>query len=528
MKGYKIFSASLALLLGWSGAAFAQNENDALRYTRLGVYGSARIQGIGGAQSALGADISTMAVNPAGLGMFRRSEVSGSIGISSFNSNARIMNDDFNFGSSTTDAKNNINIPQAGFVLSNRKDDSEEGDWRGATIGLTYTRLNDFNQQFNYSNTAVVPNTIADYFAELANSRSLSNGETLTQSLDNEYDDGFTSLEGLAYGTYLIDIFEDNQGQYALPIASYGDIAQQEEIIRRGSQNQIDFGIGTSYKDKVYLGAALGIVTSRFTQERIFSESGEYDARFDDNGDPDLSGEYTLTLRDEFTSEGAGINLKVGAIYRPADAVRLGLSIQTPTAFNFSEVYQSTLTATTLNPVSEAYETITASELPGEFSYNLITPLRATGGIAVFLNKYGFIAADVEYVNYPGMRFSENDEYGSTGDYFSGVNSSIKDTYQSAVNLKIGAEARYEIFRFRTGYAISGDPYKSADFNGKINTFTLGAGIRLQNFYVDAAYTNTDSMRSKYSPYTLADESEPVVELKNGFSNMIFTVGYNF
>ena len=524
MKAHTIFSASLALMLGWSGAAFAQNETDALRYTRLGNYGSARIQGIGGAQAALGADISTMAVNPAGLGMFRRSEVSGSVGISAYNSNAGILNTEQHAGPMSTDGRNTVNIPQAGFVLSNRKDDSEAGDWRGTTLGLSLTRLNNFNQQLNYSSTAQPPSTIVDYFADLAN----SNGRT-EASLEDEYGD-FMSLEGLAYGTYLIN-FRDNYGDptaEALPLWSYGDIAQQEEIIRRGSQSQIDIGLGSSYKDRVYLGASLGIITSSFTQERIFRESGEYEARYNEAGEPDLFGDYNLSLRDEFTSEGAGVNLKVGAIFRPADAFRLGVSIQTPTAFNFSEMYQSTLRATTINPDTEQPETFTASEIPGEFTYNLITPLRATAGVAYFINKYGFITADVEYVNYPGMRFSESDEYGSTGDYFSGINNQIEDTYKSAVNFKIGAEGRYEIFRFRAGYAISGDPYKNADFNGKVNTFSLGTGIRLQNFYVDAAYTHSDKILTNYSPYTFSDGEAPVVKVEDKLTNILFTVGYNF
>lgn len=510
MKAFNIFSASLALLLGWSGAAIAQTETDALRYTRLGIHGSARIQGIGGAQSALGADISNLAVNPAGLGLFRRSEVSGSFGISAFNSNASIMNSQHYSGPSTADSRGNVNVPQAGFILSNRKDDSEGGDWRGTTLGLSITRLNNFNSRISYSgNTTGNPDdwTMVDYFAELAN----NNGRTKS-SLDAEFGD-FMTLEGLAYGTYLIDIFEDELGEYAAPVER-GKINFNEEIIRRGSQNQIDFGIGTSYKDKLYLGASIGIVSSTFTQERIYRETEN------DNSTAFSS----LQLRDEFTSRGAGLNLKVGAIFRPVDALRLGVSIQTPTAYTFDEIYDRSLSASFSDIGNQ-----TASELPGEFSYSLTTPLRATGGAAFFFNKYGFVSADVEYVNYAGMRFSESDEYGgSTGNYFSGVNSRIEDTFKSAVNFRLGAEGRYEIFRFRAGYALTGDPYKNADIDGKINTFTLGTGIRVQNFYVDAAYTYSDNIRTSYSPYTFTQGESPVVNINSKFTNLIFTVGYNF
>lgn len=487
----------------------AQDETDALRYTRLGIHGSARIQGLGGAQTALGADISNLAVNPAGLGLFRRSEVSGSLGISAFNSNASVIGSQHYSGPPTTDSQGNVNLPQAGFILSNRKDDSEGGDWRGVTLGLSVTRLNNFNSRTSYSGaTTGNPDdwTMVDYFAELAN----NNGRTQA-SLDAEFGD-FMSLEGLAYGTYLIDIFEDEFGEYAAPVER-GKINFNEEIIRRGSQNQIDFGIGTSYKDKLYLGASIGIITSNLTQERLYRES-------ESDNSTAFSG---LVLRDEFISRGAGINLKAGAIFRPIDALRFGVSVQTPTAYTFDEIYNRSLSATFSDIGNQS-----AAELPGEFSYSLTTPLRATGGVAFFLRKYGFITADVEYVNYPGMRFSERDEFGSTGNYFSGVNSRIADTYKSAVNFRIGAEGRYEVFRFRAGYALTGNPYKSTGFDGKINTFTLGTGIRMQNFYVDAAYTVADNIRTSYSPYTFTQGESPVVDINNKFTNVILTVGYNF
>jgi hypothetical protein len=176
MKFSKIVSASLALMLGWGGTVFAQNETDALRYTRYGLTGSARIQGIGGAQTALGADISTIASNPAGLGMFRRSEFSFSLGNQSANLNALS-----NTGQ-MSESESRFSIPQMGVVLPSRNTGREDSDWKGITFGIGFTRLNNFNETFSYQNNSVPPNTIVDYFADLANGRALRPGETL---LDN-------------------------------------------------------------------------------------------------------------------------------------------------------------------------------------------------------------------------------------------------------------------------------------------------------------------------------------------------------
>jgi hypothetical protein len=500
MKIYKIVSASLALMLGWGGTAFAQDEVDALRYTRLGLTGSARIQGIGGAQSALGADISTIASNPAGLGMFRRSEFSISPGLGFASSTGRVGN------FSTNDERNSLGVPHVGFVFADRQG-NEDRDWRGTTFGVSFSRLNNFNARTSYRNTAGEQDpTIVEYFTELANLRGRTQGD-----LDNEFNTGFTSIEGLAYGAYLFDFDEDG---FAVPASRIGNINQSEEIIRRGSQNQIDIGGGTSFRDKIYLGASLGIVSSDFRQERFFRES-------EDNTSTDFT---SLELRDEYRTRGTGVNLKVGVIVRPSDVLRLGASIQTPTLYNFNETYQRSLYSQFLPG-----ENYSAVELPGEFSYKLTTPFRATGGAAFFLQKYGFITADVEYVNYANIRYSESDNFSGTSSYFNSVNDRISDTYQSALNFRLGAEARYEVFRFRAGYAITGDPYRNADFDGSINTFTLGTGIRLNKYYVDVAFTSSTA-NSLYSPYTFNDPSVfvPVVDIEDKLNTVMLTFGYNF
>ncbi|MFD2513863.1 OmpP1/FadL family transporter [Pontibacter locisalis] len=515
----KIFLASLALLLGWGGNAFAQNEVDALRYTRLGITGSARIQGIGGAQTALGADISTISSNPAGLGMFRRSEFSISPGLQLSTTQAKIG------GMTYTEEQNAVTIPHAGLVLSNRRDDNDNSDWRGTSLGISFTRLNNFNQRLSYRNTTEPPNTIVDYFADQANVRGRTEA-----SLDAEFGD-FITLEGLAFGTYLINFTDEfgNPTSDARPLYSLGDIDQREEIRRSGSQNQFDIGVGTSYKDKIYLGASLGILTTNFTQESIFRESGYYIDRFNADNEVVVDGDYSLELRDEFTTSGGGINLKVGIIARPVDALRFGVTLQTPTIYTFTDTYQRSLYATTVNPTTGVPENNSAIELPGEFTYNLTTPFRASAGVAGFIGKYGFVTADVEFVNYSNMRFSESeDDFGSTGEYFSGVNSSISDMYQSVVNYKIGAEARYDVFRFRAGYAHSGDPYKNASFGGGISSFSLGTGIRLKNYYGDIAYVRSNS-DSRYSPYVFSSGGgEPVVDIQQKQTTLMLTIGYNF
>ncbi|WP_128396955.1 OmpP1/FadL family transporter [Botryobacter ruber] len=528
----KIVSASLALVLGWSGTAFAQTEADALRYSRLGLSGSARIQGIGGANTALGADISNLSTNPAGLGFFRRSEVTISAGFSTANVQTDIANREGSyFGPSTTDSRNSLNIPQVGIVLSDRRGDEEGSDWRGTSFGLSINRLNNFNSRTTYrgmTGGSVNDWTIVDYFAELANNNAnVVGGQTrVLDQLNDEYDNasslgGYATLQGMAYGAFLIDVFEDEQGEFAAPLNKIGRVDFEEEVLRSGSQKQFDFGAGTNYRDKLYLGAAIGITSSNFKQERIYRESFTHQVTNDDGSTSNVTTD--LSLRDEINSRGGGINLKVGTIYRFSDAFRAGLSIQTPTLYTFDENYDTFL-HTTHSDIGDQ----SVAQMPGQFSYTLVTPFRATGGLAYFISKNGFLTADVEYVNYSNARFSERDsDFGSSGSFFSNLNDGVANSYQSAVNLRLGAEARYEVFRFRAGYARTGDPYKSSSLNGTVNTFTLGTGIRLQNFYLDAAYSRSNS-DNRYVPYSFNEGPSPEVAITDRLTNIMFTAGFNF
>ncbi|MDQ3291477.1 MAG: hypothetical protein M3Q05_09330 [Bacteroidota bacterium] len=507
MKTYKLLVTSL-VFLSWAGKVSAQNEVDALRYSRQDFGGSARIQGMAGAQTALGADISTLSINPAGLGLYRRSEFSFSPGISLSGTESSL-----NGRSSSTDQRNILNIPSLGIVFTKRKTDSEEGDWRSGAFGIGLTRLNNFQNRFSYAGPVNQTESLVQSLGETA----IANNRT-EASLDQEYDDGIYSLEGLGYATYLIGVdkvpTEPNNPNSPLReeiyVESQGNVTQSETVSSKGAQNQWDFAYGASYRDKLYLGASVGLTTLRYNQKRVYREV-DADAQTDFQD---------LTLTDEFTTTGSGVNLKVGVIVRPIDAVRIGVSVQTPTFYTLRDQYTTSMGSTFGGTTPGTYN---AQMTPGDYEYSLTTPMRANGGVAFFAGKNGFISADVEYINYSGARFDSNDG----GDSFSDKNDIIKNTYQSTLNFRVGGEYRYNIFRVRAGYALYGDPYKSSDYDRDKRYITAGAGIRQNDHFFDIALVNA-RYNSVYSPYSLIDNLQPVVTTKNTTNSVVFTVGFNF
>ncbi|WP_181306631.1 OmpP1/FadL family transporter [Rufibacter sp. XAAS-G3-1] len=493
MKRYSFLLACLALL-GSAGKSFAQNEVDALRYSRTDIGGTARTMGLGGANVALGGDAGNLSSNPAGLGLFRRSEITVSAGVNVNEVNSAV------YGSASTNSRNNLNIPGFSAVFSTRKADDEEGDWRSSSFGLGYTRLNNFNQRSFYRATGGEENLkFGEYAAQRANAFGLP----------------VNSIQELAYETYLID--EDNEGFFS-PYWVESNVFQ-ENIESTGSQNQWDFAYGASFRDKFFIGASLGLTTVRFKQTRIYSEEGP------------ASNITDLTLRDELTTEGNGISLRVGAIYRPSDALRLGFSVQSPTWYRLIDQFNTTL-AVNYNQAPEEGASLNQffpSEL-GEYEYKLSTPFKANAGAAFFLGKNGFITADVEYVDYSSARLDADDS-------FQTENQNIQNVYDKALNFRLGAEARLNIFRLRAGYALHGDPFKDSEVNQAKSFYTAGFGIRQNNFFIDGAlvYSKYNSVYSPYVNYEVNNQNSefynllvPTVTNKHANTNFVATVGWNF
>ena len=487
----------------------AQNETDALRYSQLQFGGTARIQGMAGAQTALGGDISTLNGNPAGIGFYRRNDLSFSTGLN-FGSSTTTFS-----GTSTQDSKGNFNVPSFGLVLTSYKGDTYEGDWKSYSFGFSFTRQGHYHNRFSYSginNTSSITQMIAQ------------TGRSEASLIDEATNDEFYSLEGMAYQAYLINPRTTGGGfESVYPVDPttgqlMGSVRQQEEIVGKGALNQWDITFGGNYRDKLFLGGSLGIVGLSYRQERTFTE-------FNETVDSPLR---EVRIKDQFKTNGNGINLKLGAIFKPADWVNIGATIQTPTLNNLNDSYSSSLASDFRYPYSnpatpgDSAVSFAFNTIPGTYDYSLTTPFRASGGVAVFAGKSGFVSADVEYVNYSQARFNANSD-----SQFPITNSYISNLYQSAVNLRVGAEYRYEIFRLRAGYANYGDPFANSSTDRSRSSYTAGAGIRQDNFYFDLAFVHSE-YNTVYQPYTLETRSVPAAITNNKYNNFVATVGVTF
>lgn len=427
--------------------AFGQNAGDALRYSYLSPIGTARYSAVGGAFGALGGDFTTLGVNPGGIGIYRKSEFTISPSITGSGTDATYG------GITSSDSKMNFNFSNIGFVANWKSKKDVPRGWFSGSFAVGYTRTNSFHERQLIEGNSM-SGTRVDSWVGAANGIDYEN-------IYNTYPFDV----GLAWETYLIDTLSGSTNAYGSLVGANG-VSQKLEKTIRGSMGETVIAFGGNYSNRIYVGASIGFPNIRYEENSTYTES--------DAGDsiPNFTSyEYNYNL----TTKGNGYNFKVGVIYRAADWLRLGGAIHTPTYFQMTDAWDSDLT-------NNAYGTILRSASdPGLFDYGLTTPFRAIGSAGFVFGKMGMVSADYEHVDYSQARLR------SSLESFSAENNTVKSTYKSVGNVRVGTEWRYQAFSFRAGCQLLGNPYE-----GGISTdrpiYSGGIGYREKNFFVDFAY----------------------------------------
>lgn len=496
----------IVILLSIHFLAAGQSDVElSLLFSRNQMGGSSRIQAMGGAQVSLGGDYSSVLSNPAGLGMYNRSEFTVTPALSTYSTHS-------NYGNNRSDENSSkFNIPGLSYV---RHIPAEKGGFLGGSFGVSMTRTNDFNGSIYYEGQNN-DNSIIDYFMDQANGHNIS-------QFGNK-GDHYNSPVGLAYFTYLIGpqtildpSLPDDQYFTDAPIASI----QKESIINKGNTYQWSISYGGNLNDKFFFGGGIGLTSIKYKSQKVFSE---------DYLDNDIL--KSILLAENIDLQGSGVNATFGAIVRPTNFIQVGLSFVTPTLYQLTKTYDASLDAywnnydyddgTTIKTLNDEYALtdIVVTE------YSLVTPLKLSTGVT-FISKYGFITGDIEMVNPSRSKFRSDMANVS----FADENRQIRGEFTKTYNFRVGGEFRYKMFRLRGGYNVLGNPYANKDYKQKNISITGGAGIRLEKFYLDLTLISR-TIDSYYSPYTLIntdDSQQPIVKLNNKLFTSMITFGFTF
>lgn len=475
--------------------------------------GTARYVGMGGAMEALGADISTIATNPAGVGLFRHSMVntSGSLVMQS------------GAPSYAKGDKTNVSFDQLGFVYS------------------IQTRPNSYlNLAFNYHKSKNF-----NYILAAANGLNNASQNKLTyQKARNEVfkstdDATFSQVDALYVGTDLYDP-ENN--------VLYNDVATGFQMNREheGYIADYDFSINGNIHNRVFLGITFGV------KDVNYKHYGTYTEQI--NGQP-------VTLADDRAIDGSGFDIKAGIIVRPVEdsPFRIGAYVHTPTWYDLSTSNYSTLTGSA-RPSGETYD------------FKLYTPWKFGFSLGHTIGNNLALGATYEYADYSSMdtRINDGGHYDwYYGDYFestsadSEMNRNTKESLKGVSTIKVGAEYKpLPELAVRVGYNYVSPKYKEDGYkdvaavspgvyyssatdytNWKgTNRIACGIGYQIDRFNIDLAYQYS-TQQGDFTPFTKFVESEPdetgvidhtqdnvagFTKVKNNRHQVMLTLGYHF
>lgn len=475
---------SIIFLMGIIGFSVAQGDYEALRFSMTDYMGTARFMGAGGAFSATGGDFSVLSTNPAGIGLFKRSEVSFTPMALSFDKDQTSYN-----GSSTYTQNPKYVVPQCGIVIASP---IRESNWKMWQFGFGYNRIMDYNNTFRVegrsSSTMIAP--------------------ILAQAGTTPFE-GLTGDALLAWETWLIDTISGTNDVYYSPFSGH-DVNQSALVKRSGAIDEMTFAFGGNFNDKLYIGATIGIPFLDYTETTTFREAPANEESLE------RITHYTMTTVQQDKS--TGINLKLGIIYQPVDFMRIGAAFHTPTYFAKvrDSYYRSMVSYYDNGKNSGEYS------YQNRYDFTLATPLKFNVSTSFIINKRAFIAAEYEFCDYSMAKLYANDYN------FSIENNNIEQKYGIVNSVRVGGEVNVTPkFVVRAGYNFKSSPYKlvSNAYNASAHYASVGLGYRSKYMFFDLGYV----LRFSKDSYWLYDDGlNTGAEIANTTHRIVATIGCKF
>lgn len=468
-----VISSAIALPL------LAQNATDALRFSFLLPYGTARYNGVAGTFGALGNDISGIHDNPAGIGVYRMDETTFSFGFLFSNVNATFE------GVSTPSSYDRLLLGNLGLV---RRIESKKQTKNKQVFGLTFNRLANLNSDHQID--GVHSSSIGQVWFDRAQ------GKTDAQLFNSD-----PYLYYVAFFPYLID-YTDQNTKVIDKLWAYGDnIIHRHRRQTQGTISELAFTYGGNYVNKLQWGVQIGIPFINYQEEVFYTESN-YDIS---------SILRSYQLREFLNLTGTGINIKAGVIYRIEQNIRVSAALHTPTLYSIRGNFEVAPSSRTFDNVEHRPNPLVDDNI----RFQLTTPLRVQLGGAYIFDNVGLISAEYHLTDFSANRLRSS-LYSLSED-----NRQIRELYQVSHQFRLGTEWRIEKLSVRGGYSLVTSPLARDSKSGRYNGIHTGFGFRGNEFQADVSYTlflNTQEFYMYDAAYV------PAAILKNNRNILMLTL----
>lgn len=572
-----IFTALLSLT---AIAAGAQTMYDGLNYSQNNYYGTARSIGMGNAMTAVGGDLGSIGINPAGSAVAGYSQftITPNLTISSMNASysAYPVGGADRFTNEQNKRLTRFSMPNIGLTF-NWKTGNGSG-LKAITYGLVVNGTNNFtgkmlaggrNDKTSYQSAIAVA---ADgYDMDFLNGYSIDkDGKRVDRGWDYPYYYGddfqndpnkgkFAPWNVIAnaqagsianYGDtddpsyywrykattegYSNTGEKDANGNYIYDIFLAGPLNQAYSRNITGSKYDVLFNVGFNFGDTFFVGANLGVTSLNYNYDECYKEAAENPSAFEiDFGDKGKTCFSDYRTRYSYTADGSGVFGKIGFLWRPVDGLRVGAAVQTPTIMEINERW---IQDVNLNYTDASFNG-SAKTPEGDYSYRLRSPYRLNAGAAFTFAGMALLSADYEMTDYSTMKFMSKDG-GWSNDTFSSLNDQIRNCMGVSHMVRVGAEFKpLPEIAVRAGYNFTTTPEyvyegnSKTKLNDRINAFSVGLGYSSNgSFFADIAARMTMLADEYISPYAdyLSDLASPMILNKRDIYNVTATIGWRF
>ena len=519
----KIFFAAWVLAVM---PAAAQDTYESARLLGSDLNGTARYVGMGGAMDALGADISTISTNPAGVGVFRHSNINASLGIVS-------QMDVQKFDGL---GKTNVSFDQIGFVYSSRISPTSY-----LNVGFNYHKSRNFDQILSAANNlrGCSQNGLTYYKAEKGIYELDENNQgDIIGYEGNNRSWSYSESDYMNANALMLD---PNDGYiYTIDARAYSF-----DRAHRGWIADYDFNLSGNVNDRFYWGLTVGI------KDVNYKGYGEYGETL-----VDAAGDCgSMAVGDARKIKGTGFDVKAGLIFLPIEEspFRIGVSVATPTFYDLTSSNDSQLDN---NCKYGSWDYGYSSE---SYDFKFYTPWKFGLSMGHTIGNQVALGVGYEYSDWGASKNRIND--GSHYDWWSDeyyedshTDKPMKENAERSLTgqhiLKAGLEIKpIPEFALRLGYNYLSSPYEergcrdmtldspgvsyssTTDYVNWKDThrFTCGMGVKAGGMNIDLAYqySATNGDFHPFQPYVDV-KATGVKEVSNKRHQVLLTLGYTF
>ena len=521
----------------------AQTIYDALLFSERNYEGTARSVAMGNAFTALGGDLGSIGLNPAGSAVAKYSQftITPGLTVSSSTTKGESPYSDGYLPYFEKQFKNtapHFAIPNLGLTFN--WETGRSSGLKNVTVGFVMNRVNDWNEDVY----AAGRNATTSFMGAMAYDATMDGmlGSNLNMSNAYNYDPwkyivGYQSGMISTFGGYdnqfagASEVLYDNMGQTEISLG--GPLDQSYGRSVRGAKNDYLINLGFNISDFLYLGANIGITSMNYSYDEYFKEVAVDPYDFEIEYDNEQKAYFkSMKYKYSYSTNNSGVYGKIGAILTPGFGLRIGAAIQTPTATTVNEYWhyggETTYTDSNYNANAESPD--------GEDSYRFSEPWRANFGIAYTLDKIAIFSVDYELCDYGSMKF-KREGFDDGREYFIGLNEDIKNTFGTSHMLRAGVEVKpIDMLAVRAGYNLTTSPETLIKVPA-VHNISFGLGfISKKSFFADVACRYafaTDEYIMPYNDY-IFDEDYNILdfapEIRNTKNNwkVLLTLGWRF